>query len=90
MEAKSYPYNGAVNKNCHLREEKAQMTILKYASITPNSTKELKKAIHKSPTAIKVASGNTYFRLYEHGVLNTLSCPVGTDHNAVAVGYGVE
>lgn len=90
MEEKDYPYNGNVNKNCHLREEKAQMTIESYSAITPNSTIELKKAIKYGPTAIEVASGNTYFRLYEHGVLNTFSCPVGTDHNALAVGYGVE
>lgn len=87
MNASDYPYNGGINKNCHLREDKAMDGIIEYHTPEPNKTEKLKLAIMRGPTAVEVASGNTYFRLYEGGILNTLSCPVGTDHDALAVGY---
>ena len=90
MNESDYPYSGAVSKWCHLREENATNTIASYEVILQNSTYELKKAIMTAPTTVALASGNTYFRQYKNGILNNLACPVGTDHDALAVGYGEE
>ena len=50
--------------------------------------KESRFSRKEAPTSVALASGNTYFRQYKQGILNNLACPVGTDHDALAVGYG--
>ena len=56
----------------------------------PNSIADLQASIAQRPTSVSVEAGRMCFQLYKSGVLNNTNCGVNTDHDVLAIGYGIE
>ena len=88
----SYPYK-ARDTRCKVPTGKGKGTVTMkgWNDVTPNKKDALTASIQQGPTAISLAAGNTYFQLYDGGILNAAECPHDYhDHAVVGVGYGTE
>jgi cathepsin L/cathepsin K len=45
-------------------------------------------ALTKGPVSVALAAGNTFFKNYKGGIIDSPYCPTDLDHGVLLVGYG--
>jgi C1A family cysteine protease len=45
-------------------------------------------ALTKGPVSVALAAGNTFFKNYKGGIIDSPFCPTNLDHGVLLVGYG--